>query len=418
LLFPFSGNLVCKAHLTAASLSPCCNVCQRQDLLLFKQMVTACCLPRAVLRHCCRLQDVSVDLAIAYVAVGIFAATVTHFTIGTQLLKAPGSKTAGQQAGGAAGPAAAAGKAQEELSLMIELPLASSNGLQLQKAFAGTDGYLLGSRAAADGEGECCSGSSSSCAGMGSSRDCIACAARLPSGEQQQQQRENAVGARHTVLAVGAPSDAAIVLGALQHHHSGLGHAQIEQQQQQQRGAAEACVLSEAQLQLAAGSQHIGQQPQAQQQQQRRRPDWPSGERELLLNPGISSSDSSCWVQLDLREKQQLPLQDPQHQPHSSSWWRHSGFRRSSSSSKLGRLHAAGAAAGGFVWSLTSPPLVGCMLAVGVGMLPLLRNQLFSPAGHLLLVQVRLLNNGCCYETARIDTVDDCRCQSMCLFVL
>ncbi|WIA28427.1 hypothetical protein OEZ86_010972 [Tetradesmus obliquus] len=52
-------------------------------------------------------QDVSVDLAIAYVAVGIFAATVTHFTIGTQLLKAPGSKAAGQHAGGAAASAAA-----------------------------------------------------------------------------------------------------------------------------------------------------------------------------------------------------------------------------------------------------------------------------------------------------------------------
>jgi hypothetical protein len=87
-------------------------------------------------------------------------------------------------------------------------------------------------------------------------------------------------------------------------------------------------------------------------------------------------------VQLDLRDKQQqlLPVQDP-----------HAALGKNRSSSKLGRLQAAGAAAGGFVWSLTSPPLVGCMLAVGVGMLPLLRHQLFSPGGHLLLVQVRLV---------------------------
>jgi hypothetical protein len=83
-------------------------------------------------------------------------------------------------------------------------------------------------------------------------------------------------------------------------------------------------------------------------------------------------------------------MQQPQHQRHSARWWSFASSTCSSSSSsgKLGRLHAAGAAAGGFVWSLTSPPLVGCMLAVGVGMLPLLRNQLFSPEGHLLLIEV------------------------------
>ncbi|KAF6264393.1 membrane transport protein-domain-containing protein [Scenedesmus sp. NREL 46B-D3] len=97
----------------------------------------------------------------------------------------------------------------------------------------------------------------------------------------------------------------------------------------------------------------------------------------------LASSDSSCWVHLDLREKQQLPMQ-PSHRSRSSSWW---GYGSSSGSSSLSRLQAAGAAARGFVWALASPPLVGCMLAVAVGVLPLLRNQLFSPAGHLLLVK-------------------------------
>jgi hypothetical protein len=95
-------------------------------------------------------------------------------------------------------------------------------------------------------------------------------------------------------------------------------------------------------------------------------------------------------VQLDLREKQQLPTQEPQHQQHSGRWWSFANSSScSSSNGKLSQLHAAGAAAGGFVWNLASPPLVGCMLAVGVGMLPLLRNQLFSPEGHLLLIEVR-----------------------------
>uniref|UniRef100_A0A383VGS0 Uncharacterized protein n=1 Tax=Tetradesmus obliquus TaxID=3088 RepID=A0A383VGS0_TETOB len=284
-------------------------------------------------------QDVSVDLAIAYVAVGIFAATVTHFTIGTQLLKAPGSKAAGQHAGGAAAGSAVAGKTQEELPLMIELPPAScSGGLQQHKqASAISSDHLLAARAPS-----------------------AAVVVDVLAGEQQQQQQKqqqwqpSPLETGHTALAVDARPGAA-VQEAMQQHRSCVAHLQSQQQQQQQ------------------------------QQQQHAGPDRPAGERELLLGPGISSSDSACWVQLALREKQPLTLQDPQHSQRSSSWWPHAN--PSSSSSKLGRLSAAGTAAGGFVWSLTSPPLVGCMLAVGVGMLPLLRHQLFSPGGHLLLVQ-------------------------------
>jgi hypothetical protein len=357
-----------------------------------------------------------VDLAIAYVAVGIFAATVTHFTIGTHMLKAPDSKPADSNlsssrwasgAGATAAAAALAGKKQEELPLMIEMPLASSKSMQLQNGSDSSGDYLLSARAAAavdsrDSIQQICSGcgadggSLRGCSNCGV-QQCLQCGqhvvAGVPAEEQQQQQQQQLkpVAARHTVLAGDANCNAAATLVSLQHHPSCSHHRQSgEQQQQQQCSTPEPSVLSDAQLHQAAGSTNN------QQQQQQQACDWAAGERESLLGPGISSSDSACWVQLDLREKQQLPMQQPQHQQRSSSsWWSFASNNtcRSSSSSGSGRrarLHAAGAAAGGFLWSLASPPLVGCMLAVGVGMLLLLRNQLFSPEGHLLLIEVGL----------------------------
>jgi hypothetical protein len=353
------------------------------------------------------LQDVTVDLAIAYVAVGIFAATVTHFTIGTHMLKAPGSTAAGSHSSssrwtsgaGAATKAAAAltGMKQEELPLMIELPAAPNNSRWLQQQSGSSGDYLLSARPAAAGirqTAQQSSSSSSSCAAhSGSACGCSGCVEQqgLQRGEQvgsvviadgqQQQQPSKPAAAGHTVLAVDAS-----LLVALQHRHSCLHFKQPpeQEQQQQQCSTPEPSVLSAAQTHKSSGSNNAQQQQQG--------CDWAVGERESLLGPGVSSSDSSCWVQLDLREKQQLPLQPPQHQRLSGSWWRFASSSSSSSSSsgsgKLWRLHAAGAAAGGFVWSLASPPLVGCMLAVGVGMLPLLRHQLFSPQGHLLLVEV------------------------------
>lgn len=47
---------------------------------------------------------------------------------------------------------------------------------------------------------------------------------------------------------------------------------------------------------------------------------------------------------------------------------------------------------GQVVWDvgcqLASPPMVGCMLAVVVGLTPPVRDQLFAPGGSLLMVQV------------------------------
>eukprot|EP00878_Enallax_costatus_P025236 GHUV01026992.1.p1 GENE.GHUV01026992.1~~GHUV01026992.1.p1 ORF type:complete len:321 (-),score=90.15 GHUV01026992.1:340-1302(-) len=42
---------------------------------------------------------------------------------------------------------------------------------------------------------------------------------------------------------------------------------------------------------------------------------------------------------------------------------------------------------GRFFWSQASPPMVGCLLAIAVGMTKPVRDQLFAPEGHLLMLQ-------------------------------
>ena len=128
-------------------------------------------------------------------------------------------------------------------------------------------------------------------------------------------------------------------------------------------------------------------QHQHQQQQQQQAGDaqgWrlsmqdysPGQERARLLGSTASpSSTDGFWQQQG-------------HQQHYHS-------RPISSGGAVSRSRCSWGQAARVVWEvlrqLGSPPMVGCMVAVVVGLIRPLRDQLFAPEGKLLMLQVRIV---------------------------
>jgi hypothetical protein len=330
-----------------------------------------------------RLQVMSEDLAIAYVAMGIWAATITHFTIGTEMLKLT----------------------PEEQQLLLESQSGGQNAGLLSNSAAGSNWSAAGgvySRPVEDSS----SGMHAAPATKVRSGDdpSATCVVELgvvrPTGQHQQQQRQqqqqpgqlragtqgpdsSSIHRAHsstdclvlaTPVAVGSSKGCECVACGTDSPPAAAG------------GAAWQCPLCSAYNQALAvpfQQQHpTGWSPQQQQQSwQHDVHDMHAQEQTLLLAAGPHSSDSH-W------QKQAAGSTSSSRGSSSSG---SSSGGGSGGGDKIGssRVRRVGQLFGSVLAQLASPPMVGCIVAVVVGLIRPVRDQLFAPEGKLLMIQVR-----------------------------
>lgn len=330
----------------------------------------------------CCAQVLSEDLAIAYVAMGIWAATVTHFTIGTQLLQTPAQQQEQQlqepqQAGVAAdSPSNATAKLKHSSSSDTQAPAGGSS----------------------DGDSAACVVELGIVRGTTHQQ-------RQGQGihlQEQQQQPGLLAGAHHASssnsIRSNPSADCLVLATPVTDNNSSskedgscasCGTDRPLHAVETWAGAWQ-CPLCGTVNNAAAAQQPAGHSALQQQEQQQWHDDAPGQEHAHLLGGagGPSSSSDGTWQQ-----------QQQQRHDASRRSQRNIGGGGNSSTSVSNSPHSSMLKrAAGIAWDvllqLGSPPMVGCMLAVAVGLTPPVRDQLFAPEGHLLLIQVSVINQG------------------------
>lgn len=313
------------------------------------------------------VQVLSEDLALAYVAMGIWAATITHFTIGTELLKLTPEEQEQQQ------------QHQQQLE--------GEQRHQTLLLGAGDSKLGLGRAATKLAAGPPAGPSSTD----GEAASCVVELGRMR-GQQQQQGEEEQLEGHGTGLA-GLQREGHGSQASLRSMHGSADCLVLAAPKAVGKGACASCGTD---MPAAAGATDwscplcgthnkaaAALQQQQQQDCQHYTQDLQAQEHIHLLGPtGHPDSSDSAWL-LHTQQQQQQGLQRS----------RFSGGG-SSSSSRWKKVREV-------AWSVTtqlgSPPMVGCMLAVAVGLIRPARDQLFAPEGKLLMIQVRGgLQQRCC----------------------
>jgi len=331
---------------------------------------------------CVMLQVMSEDLAIAYVAMGIWAATITHFTIGTELLKLTPAQQQQQQH--ADGP--------EPNSSANHSHASATRANKLKHSSSGTAPRAV--PVASNSE-------------EGAAASCVVELGRVtpqggPAAHQQHQHDSACAAPVDSSSNVGpsihsnhSSSDCLVLATPADHSSSGKGSCCASCGSDRSRHGLDSgsvawqCQICGATNHAAAAATALEHQQEdgihRQGQQQRQVQHWADGlhdaagqERTHLLAAGAGPhSSSGIW------------LQGQQHHSRDSSNSSSSGNGSSSGSSRRSWVRRAAGCAGGVLSQLSSPPMVGCMLAVVVGLIRPLRDQLFAPEGKLLMLQVR-----------------------------
>lgn len=293
---------------------------------------------------CCAVQDVNADLAIAYVAMGIWAATLTHFTVGTQLLKLP------------------------DWSSRTSSGTSSSNSDELAVNKGGRAGGYAALQPLA----------------VVRSADSLQ---RL----QQQQEKKVILGQASSQAPpdglISEPQDnitdgsASEGASAYDVELTVLPAAVDSQKQQPEPGNAYKIFVDSSDA-LAGTRQH--QQSYA---------DVEAGETQKLLSSigGLHdrhrSSGGGNFTAAKPEGRMNQPLADKSRHYHQQNVLDHTVFSSTRWQRCWRDISAAAVSVGSFLWALTSPPMVGCLVAVAVGMAKPVRDQLFAPEGHLLMLQ-------------------------------
>jgi hypothetical protein len=323
------------------------------------------------------LQVMSEDLAIAYVAMGIWAATITHFTIGTEMLKLT--------------PA--------EQQLLLESQAGGQESGLLSNSAAGSNLSAGGaySRPVEDSSsGMHAAPATTAGSGDDTSATCVVelGVVKRPTGQHQLQQQQQQQQLQQPQPHLQGPDSSSIhrvhsstdclVLATPVAVGSSKGDGCVacgtDSPPAAAGGAAWQCPLCSAYNQALAvpfQQQQPGYGQQQQQSWQHDVHDMHAQEQTLLLAAGPQSSDSYWQKQAAVSSR-------------GGSMLRSSGGS-SSSGGGVGRSRArrVGQVVGSVLAQLASPPMVGCMVAVVVGLIQPVRDQLFAPEGKLLMIQVR-----------------------------